>query len=134
MPQTPPKETEEQTRRIFDQSFPKIGRPRPASFLEWSGVTQMTAVLAVICAVAVGFLLSWAVTQPTLEEARALVGSGQDPQATVQVLTQLREAHTKNHQEMFQAVVLSVLVPLFTLLAGYVFGRSRATGPTESEP
>ena len=133
MPEIPTKETHEEARKIFDQ-FPKIGPPRPASFLEWSGVTQMTAVLAVICAVAVGFLLSWAVTQPTLEEARALVGSGQDPQATVQVLTQLREAHTKNHQEMFQAVVLSVLVPLFTLLAGYVFGRSRATGPAESEP
>ena len=93
----------------------------------------MTLVLAVICAVAVGFLFSWAATQPTLEEVRAVMGSDQDAQATLQVLTQLREAHAKNYRDMFQTVVLSGLVPLFTLLAGYIFGRGRAAVREESE-
>jgi len=131
MPDAPGKERSEPAEKILDR-FPEIGPPKPRSFLEWSGARQMTAVLAVICLMAFGCLLSWAVTQPTLADARSLAGSAPDGQPTLQVFTQLRDDHAKNYRDMFQAVVLSGLVPLFTLLAGYVFGRGRAGSGEDS--
>lgn len=131
MPDTPDKERSEQAEEILDR-FPEIGPPKPRSFLEWSGSRQMTAVLAVICVMAFGCLLSWTLTQPTLADAQALAGSLPDGQTTIQAFTQLRDDHAKNYRDMFQSVVLSGLVPLFTLLAGYVFGRGRAGSGEDS--
>ncbi len=44
----------------------------------------------------------------------------------LQLWTKLHEAHTQTCTSVFQTVVLTGLVPLFTLLAGYVFGKSHS--------
>ena len=71
----------------FVHSFPPIRTPGPASYLEWSGVRQMTIVLAIICVAVVGFLAAWALTLPTIADVRALPGGASlnDPQAAEDV-------------------------------------------------
>lgn len=109
--------------------FPPLD-PKPASYLEWKGVGQMTVVLVLICLIVGGFVVGWALTVPTLEEAQALAKAGNvtDPTVVVSLLGELQSTHTTQFKEMFQLLVMSGLVPLFTLLAGYVFGRGKAAG------
>ena len=105
---------------VFDR-FPDLSA-RP-SYLEWSGTRQMSGVLLIICLVAVGLLITWGYTRPTLQEAQAFTGSNTKPEDALRVLIQLRDEHFENFRDMFQLIVLSGFVPLFTLLAGYVFGK-----------
>jgi hypothetical protein len=101
--------------------FPDLSA-RP-SYLEWSGTRQMSGVLIIICVVAVGLLITWGSTRPTAAEAKGFAGAAAKPEETLGVLIQLRDEHFENFRDMFQLIVLSGLVPLFTLLAGYVFGK-----------
>lgn len=133
--QSPEQESPKDQKPIFEQFFPPIGTPDPASYLEWSGIRQMTIVLGIICLAVVGFLGAWALTVPTIEDVRALAGGAalDDAQVAAELLNELREGHLNRFREMFQLLVMSALVPLFTLLAGYVFGKSsRARGKTGS--
>ena len=124
------------------QDFPKIGPPKPTTFLELSGARQMSLVLWVICGVTVLFLIAWWTTRPALRDAEAVLrvaaaGGQVDADKLVETLGKLQRDHTEQFRTLFQLVVMSALVPLFTLLAGYVFGRShtmaRRPGCGESE-
>ncbi|HEX9731200.1 MAG TPA: hypothetical protein VGG06_04340 [Thermoanaerobaculia bacterium] len=121
---------------IFVRDFPPIRTPDPESYLEWSGVRQMTIVLVIICVAVVGFLAAWALTVPTIEDVRALAGgaSPADPQAAAELLDGLREGHMSRFRDLFQLLVMSALVPLFTLLAGYVFGKSSSERRRKQDP
>ncbi len=132
--QQPQLERRQQPATEVVAGFPSLD-PKPASYLEWTGVRQMTLVLVLICLVVGGFVLAWSLTQPTLTQAQALATAGNvtDPQAVVKLLGELRAAHTTQYKEMFQVAVLSGLVPLFTLLAGYVFGRGKAARANGAE-
>ncbi len=127
MPEEPARyEGAKDAKSALEQFFPPIGTPDPASYLEWSGIRQMAIVLAIICIAVVGFLAAWVFTLPSIEEVHTLVEGGtiSDPQTAAGLLDQLRDAHLKRFREMFQLLIMSALVPLFTLLAGYVFGKS----------
>ncbi len=104
---------------------------KPRSYLEGIGSAMMVVVLCVICIVVIAFLISWWCTQPTLEQAKQLIAAahgndtskGIDPQILVDLHAKLQHEHTNAYRDFFQMLVLSGLVPLFTLLAGYVFGK-----------
>ena len=127
-PALPPRPAE-RAEEIYS-SFPPLG-PKPDSYLQWSGSRQMNVLLVVICAMAVLALAAWTFTRPDAVEAVALLGSRDEGAAVVnptevrEVLRELQERHAAQFADLFQMVVMSVLMPLFTLLAGYVFGRSR---------
>lgn len=121
--------------------LPALPRPGPKSFLEWSGTVQMAILLTFICALAAVFLVVWGVTRPTLEDVTALVSAGgaeenakaATPEQVAEMMSSLQRDHFEQCRNLFQIVVLSALVPLFTLLAGYVFGKGRAAGEQASE-
>ncbi len=71
-----PKRTVDDPKKTLDQFFPPISTPDPSSYLEWSGVRQMTIVLAVICVAVVGFLAAWAWTLPDIADVQALSKAG----------------------------------------------------------
>ncbi|HPO13675.1 MAG TPA: hypothetical protein PLI09_09535 [Candidatus Hydrogenedentes bacterium] len=116
------------------KEVPEVGIPKPQSFLEWSGVFQMAVLLGVICLAVFAFIFIWWHTLPTLQSTAQLLSSTtpqaqpQDPEKILQLWTKLQEAHTQTCTSVFQTVVLTGLIPLFTLLAGYVFGKSHAGG------
>ena len=125
--------------RVADvvRDFPEIGAPRPTTFLELTGTRQMSFVLGVICVVTVAFLVAWWASRPALQHAEALLrgstGTGQlDADKVVETLGKLQRDHTEHFRNVFQLVVMSALVPLFTLLAGYVFGRSHSASQPEN--
>ena len=107
----------------------RLGSVRPPSFQELAGARLATVVLGVICGLAVAFLVTWWWTRPSLAEVQALVGSSGSAKEVLEALQALRSAHFGELRDLFQIVVLSGLVPLFTLLAGYAFGsRQRDKG------
>ena len=75
-----------------------------------------------MCGLAVLCLIAWWFTRPSPEEAQLLLGTDATPKEILEALRDLRRDHFDQLRELFQLVVLSGLVPLFTLLAGYAFG------------
>lgn len=108
---------------IFSE-LPKF--KEPPTFLQWYGVRFVSALLGIICLLVVIFLLAWWLTLPSVAEVKALLGDKADGKDSLEALQGLRTEHSKSFKDLFQLFVLTGLVPLFTLLAGYVFG----TGPT----
>ena len=94
----------------------------PPSFSEWFGSLLANRLLWVICGLIVLFLASWWWTLPSLQEVREVLGDDATPDQVVATWRELRGEHLGVFRELFQLVVLSTLVPLFTLLAGYAFG------------
>lgn len=87
-------------------------------------------MLSVICGLAVAFLVTWWRTRPSIVDVQALFGSSGSAKEVLEALQALRSAHFGELRDLFQIVVLSGLVPLFTLLAGYAFGsRQRDKEP-----
>jgi phosphate/sulfate permease len=106
--------------------------PKPKDFQQWIGSKMLTRLLAVICAFALIFVIAWAVTIPKSAEVQLLAGcTGTDGKCIdagklLEVYSKLRTDHLDQFKSVFQIVVSSTLVPLFTLLAGYVFGKGEA--------
>lgn len=94
----------------------------PPSFTEWFGSLLANRLLWVICGLSALFLVAWWLTLPSLQEVRDLLGASATPDQVVATWRELRGEHSGFFREQFQLVVLSTLVPLFTLLAGYAFG------------
>ena len=47
------------------------------------------------------------------------------PEGLVELLSRRQAAYDQSYRDTFQLLVMSALVPLFTLTAGYGFGRSK---------
>lgn len=101
-------------------SLPELREP--PSFSEWFGARLASRLLWVICTLATAFLVAWWFTRPALTEVQQLLGPAAQGKDPVEVLRGLRRDHFEQFRDLFQIVVLSGLVPLFTLLAGYAFG------------
>ena len=107
---------------------------KPTSFLELSGTVQMGLLLVVVCLVTLLMLVAWWSTRPTLQDVETLLkaaaGSSQqplEPEKVAQTLGLLQRDHADQFRNVFQFAVMSGLVPLFTLMAGYVFGKGKTT-------
>lgn len=114
-------------------AFPGVA-PKPKTYLEWWGTWLMLILLVIICAVCLVTLGLWWWTRPTQADLVAVLtasagGTTQPtvpPDQRIDLLGKLQRSHTEQCVAVFQLVVLSVLVPLFTLVAGYVFGRNKS--------
>lgn len=137
-----PPRAQERVSEIVDR-LPEFGTPRPLTFLEATGARQMAVLLGVICVITGLFLVAWWATRPTLKDVEGLLkaaaGNPQQPvdaDKLVETLAKLQRDHTEQFRNLFQLLVMAALVPLFTLLAGYVFGKTQGTtraGPQERE-
>jgi hypothetical protein len=117
--------------------------PPPDTFEKGFGARLMLILLAVICGLTLAFALSWWFTRPSLQDASKLVeivrsnppAKALEPQAVAEVLSKMQQEHNNGYRDFFQLLVMSALVPLFTLLAGYVFGKesSRRQAATSQE-
>ena len=85
----------------------------------------LSYLLGVVCAIAVAFLAFYWLTRPSLTEVQNIFGPSATPNDVVETLRELRRDHLEQFRDLFQLVVLSGLVPLFTLLAGYAFGTQQ---------
>jgi len=78
------------------------------------------------------FLIAWWFTRPSIAEVQKMLNDSAEPKEVVELLRNLRRDHFDYFRDLFQLVVLSGLVPLFTLLVGYAFGsREREKGEQE---
>ena len=96
----------------------------PPSWIEWFGAQLAFWVLVVIGVLVVLFVVIWWVTLPSISDIAKGVDNT-DPARVVEAFNQIRESHTQWVTDFFRSVVVSTLVPIFTLLAGYAFGSQR---------
>ncbi len=97
-------------------------KPRQPTFQELMGTRLASGVLVVICTLTVVFLFVWWFTRPSVEEIRTILGNDVNGKELLEALRNLRTDHFNELRDLFQLLVVSSLVPLFTLLAGYSFG------------
>jgi hypothetical protein len=100
--------------------------PHPPTFQQWHGARLANRVLWFICGLAFVFLGAWWFTRPSIAEVKDLLGSSVNGKELLEALRNLRTDHFNAFRDLFQLVVMSGLVPLFTLLAGYAFGARQA--------
>lgn len=96
----------------------------PPSWIEWFGARLAFWVLVFIGVIVAAFMIVWWTTMPTLEAFAQRFGTN-DPKQLMELFIQAREAHTQWVLDFFRSVVVSTLLPIFTLLAGYAFGSSQ---------
>lgn len=106
---------------------------KPLAFKEWFSSKLVSRLLWFICALAVGIIVVWLSTRPTLADAHSLTKSTSTTakvaaSEVVETLRTLRKDHFEQFKSLFQLIVLSGLVPLFTLMAGYAFGGKEREG------
>lgn len=99
--------------------------------MEWFGARLAGRLLLCIGALVGFFVLIWWSTQPSLLEVAQALGGNPDPGKLVETFTKLQEAHSKWVLDFFQPVVVTTLVPLSTLLAGYAFGSQQRQNAPE---
>jgi hypothetical protein len=91
-----------------------------------AGVGGITAIVT-LCVVV--FLYQHFPAMPT---AQALDGtSGGSAQYTIEQYKQLSEIAVKATQDVFQTIVAQVLIPVFTAILGYIFGRGSRSAEAE---
>ena len=119
-----------------------LRRPGPKSYLEWWGTTFMAVLLGAIILLCMMLAIVWMASRPTMSDVVEVLGpaattapanGGADGSAHLQMLEKLQRTHFEQFRDLFQVLVLSGLVPLFTLIAGYVFGRVRSARAPASE-
>jgi hypothetical protein len=129
-PSSPPEESVSLSRMTGDLS---TLRERP-TFTQMFGARLLRILLWFICGLVVVFLLVWVFTLPTFAQVQAILGSSTDPKTVLETFRELRRDHFEHVQRLFQLLVLSGLIPLVTLFAGYTFGsrESERTSPAEN--
>ena len=105
--------------------------PKPKSFIEVWGIKFMWLLLIAIVTTTGLVLLAWLLTRPGMKDVATILGPTDpnlpaDAAARIDALSKLCQNHFNNYRDVFQLLVLGGLVPLFTLIAGYVFGRTQA--------
>ncbi|MFO1350372.1 MAG: hypothetical protein U1F68_06705 [Gammaproteobacteria bacterium] len=95
------------------------------TWMEWFGARLARRVLIFICLMVVLFVIIWWATLPSFDAIAKALGPSPDPAKLTETFNKVRETHTKWVGDFFQLVVVTTLVPLFTLLAGYVFGSQQ---------
>jgi hypothetical protein len=93
------------------------------TFKEYFGMWMAIGALGVVAVLILAFFALWATTRPSVADARFMAELLQQP--PIEVLRDLRAEHFEQYADAFQLFVLSGMVPLFTLLAGYTFGSAR---------
>ena len=117
-----------------DSGAPPDGwQVRPTTFLESIGTRMMLGLLVTIMAATVALMVFWVANRPDaahlladLRQFPTSQPSALKPEDVVELLAKRQAAYDESYRGTFQLRVMSGLVPLFTLMAGYVFGKSKA--------
>lgn len=91
------------------------------TFTQAFGARLLHTLLAVVCALVPMFVATWLWTRPTLVEIQTTLGQA-EAKVILEAFRELQRDHADQFRSFFQLLVLSGLVPLITLLAGYTFG------------
>lgn len=98
----------------------------PPTFQQMEGARLAKLLLWAICLSTVLFLVGWWISRPSIEDVKQILDAAADGKTRLEALQQLRKDHLDMFRDLFQLIVSSILVPLFTLVVGYAFGARQA--------
>jgi hypothetical protein len=107
---------------------------KKGTFVQRAGLWLAAGVGGVTAVVTVCLLIFLCRHFPEMPTARALNGSGAQNgtvQYTIEQYKQLSDIAVKSTQDIFQTIVAQVLIPVFTAILGYIFGRGSRSSETE---
>lgn len=129
MPQSPESPSRQDSatisvRQLADRRFPEL--PKPTNYPQLLGAKMAKTILAVIIAVSVLIWSRWALTVPTIADAKSILPSNAPSDEVMKILKTLQSEHFATFRSIFDLLILSCFMSLFTLVAGYAFGARDA--------
>lgn len=109
------------------------GLTKQPTFQQLKGARLTEIMLWFIFLLIVIFLVGWWLTRPTVADVQTILGEAASGKEKLEALQSLRSEHFNVFRDLFQLAVASVLVPIFTLLAGYAFGSREAERTREDQ-
>lgn len=119
-------EQDPNSRNLREELRETQGVFREVTGLQRSGLYLAWAILAIILVAVLVVGLDWIVGGPTIPDVP--ITNDEGAKATVENFKTLRDADLDRPRQLFTLVVTGGLVPLFTLLLGYIFGSQQARG------
>lgn len=105
---------------------------KKGTFVQRAGLWLAAGVGGVTAVVTMGLVIFLYRHFPAMPTAQALNNPpGPTTQYTIEQYKQLSEIAVKSTQDVFQTIVAQVLIPVFTAILGYIFGRGSRTGEAE---
>jgi hypothetical protein len=107
---------------------------KKGTFVQRAGLWLAAGVGGVTAVVTICLLIFLYRHFPEMPTAQALNGSGAQnggAQYTIEQYKQLSDIAVKSTQDIFQTIVAQVLIPVFTAILGYIFGRGSRSSDTE---
>jgi hypothetical protein len=104
------------------------GAERPVkegTFLQRTGLVLATSVGALASLVTLGLILAWIISGPRVPA----IPSDMEPEkakAIIENYKQLQQASLQPLISIFDAIIVKVLLPVFTSILGYIFGSQHA--------
>jgi hypothetical protein len=99
------------------------------TFVQRAGLWLAGGVGGIIAIVTISLLVFLYEHYPPMPRPGA--GAVAGGQYTIEEYKQLSEIAIKGTQDLFQTIVAQVLIPVFTAILGYIFGRGSRTGESE---
>jgi hypothetical protein len=97
--------------------------------LQWAGLRIVTIVGVLILIMTIMVGVDWQMGGPPLP--KNLPTDSEAAKASIENWKALREAEWDRSRQMFETIVQGALVPLFTLLLGYIFGTQTSQARQE---
>ena len=128
--ESPPRQAAQRTVTLGELSepLPQIPDPKPGTFAQLLGSRMAVGVLIAICVMTVVIWTAWWFERPTLEQVKALLGTSAAAKEILEAQRQMQTEHLSTFRTLFELTVSSVLLPIFTLAAGYAFGSKAREG------
>ena len=99
------------------------------TFVQRAGLWLAGGVGSIIAIVTISLLVFLYQHYPQMPRPEA--GGATSGQYTIDEYKQLSEIAIKGTQDLFQTIVAQVLIPVFTAILGYIFGRGSRTAESE---
>jgi uncharacterized protein (DUF39 family) len=97
---------------------------KKGTFVQRAGLWLATGVGGVIAIVTISLVVFLYIHYPDMPRpVTAKAGAEAAAQYTIEEYKQLSDIAVKSAQDLFQTIVAQVMIPVFTAILGYIFGR-----------
>lgn len=94
------------------------------TFVQLAGLWLAAGVGAIIAIVTIAVIVFVYMHYPVMPSAETMQAAAGDSKTAIEQYKELSQIAIKNGQDLFQTIVTQALLPVLTVILGYIFGKS----------
>lgn len=116
-----------------------VQSPQPDTWLQKTGVILASIALASICLISILFFFYGMISEPSLGDVQEFLGKMNTKDENISkedildTWKELKATHSQGVRDLYTDLVPKVLLPIFTLIIGYIFGERQSKRANEEE-